>query len=79
MRTLTHFLSNVGRDTERMFKEIDMIRKKQIELANEHIGLEAIDEISQVFYFYFQVNTNRMIDHLFYKLRAILRMTIGEI
>ncbi|KAL0138651.1 hypothetical protein V8B55DRAFT_1516624 [Mucor lusitanicus] len=35
-----------GRDTSRIFKEVDVIRRKQIELATEHISLESIDEMS---------------------------------
>ena len=34
-----------GRDTGRIFKEIDVIRRKQIELATEHISLESIDDM----------------------------------
>ncbi|GAN02275.1 hypothetical protein MAM1_0019d01717 [Mucor ambiguus] len=35
-----------GRDTSRIFKEVDVIRRKQIELATEHISLESIDDMS---------------------------------
>jgi low affinity Fe/Cu permease len=43
------FIKNkLGRDTNRIFKEIDVIRRKQIELATEHISLESIDDISYV-------------------------------
>ncbi|CAO3620481.1 unnamed protein product [Mucor hiemalis] len=31
-----------GRDTRRIFKEIDVIRTKQVELAKEHICLESM-------------------------------------
>ncbi|KAG2203136.1 hypothetical protein INT47_004943, partial [Mucor saturninus] len=34
-----------GRDTNRIFKEVDVIRRKQIELATEHIGLESMDDM----------------------------------
>ncbi|KAI8646416.1 hypothetical protein BD408DRAFT_410194 [Parasitella parasitica] len=36
----------VGSNTSRLFKEIDIIRRKQIELANDHINLEVLDETS---------------------------------
>ncbi|KAI8883888.1 hypothetical protein K501DRAFT_313672 [Backusella circina FSU 941] len=35
-----------GRDTNKIFKEIDVIRRKQIELAAEHITLESTEEIN---------------------------------
>lgn len=34
-----------GRDTRRIFKEIDVIRLKQVELAKEHIGLESMPDM----------------------------------
>ncbi|KAI8141780.1 hypothetical protein BJV82DRAFT_617500 [Fennellomyces sp. T-0311] len=36
-----------GRDTERIFGELDVIRRKQIELAREHISLETINDLPQ--------------------------------
>lgn len=42
--TLINFTK--GRDTSRIFKEVDVIRRKQIELASEHISLESIDDMS---------------------------------
>ncbi|KAI7900457.1 uncharacterized protein BX663DRAFT_517689 [Cokeromyces recurvatus] len=33
-----------GRDTERIFKEINIIRKEQIELANEHVRLDSFNQ-----------------------------------
>jgi hypothetical protein len=40
------FLVLEGPDTKRIFEEIDLIRRKQIELAAEHIALESIDDMS---------------------------------
>ncbi|KAI8082544.1 uncharacterized protein B0P05DRAFT_537451 [Gilbertella persicaria] len=34
-----------GKDTERLFKELDIIRRKQIDLASEHVSLESIHDI----------------------------------
>ncbi|KAI7870189.1 hypothetical protein BDF14DRAFT_1775491 [Spinellus fusiger] len=37
-----------GSNTERIFRELDVIRRKQIELTSDHIALEAInDSLSQ--------------------------------
>ncbi|CEP12829.1 hypothetical protein [Parasitella parasitica] len=38
-----------GRDTNRLFKEIDIIRRKQIELASDHVHLETLDDLSPHF------------------------------
>lgn len=35
---------SLGQDTERVFKELDLIRRKQIDLAGDHIALEALSE-----------------------------------
>ncbi|KAI8078484.1 hypothetical protein BDF21DRAFT_399731 [Thamnidium elegans] len=35
-----------GRDTDRIFKQVDIIRRKQIELATEHIGLDNMEDSS---------------------------------
>ncbi|KAI9272850.1 hypothetical protein BDA99DRAFT_499384 [Phascolomyces articulosus] len=34
-----------GRDTERIFRELDVIRRKQIDLARDHIALENITDL----------------------------------
>ncbi|KAI9316683.1 hypothetical protein BX666DRAFT_184772 [Dichotomocladium elegans] len=33
-----------GRDTDRIFKELNIIRRKQIDLARDHISLEALSD-----------------------------------
>ncbi|OAD80825.1 hypothetical protein PHYBLDRAFT_61881 [Phycomyces blakesleeanus NRRL 1555(-)] len=35
-----------GSDTEKIFKELDVIRHKQIEIAGDHIAIESIGDIS---------------------------------
>ncbi|KAI9030957.1 hypothetical protein CLU79DRAFT_732186 [Phycomyces nitens] len=35
-----------GSDTEKIFKELDVIRHKQIEIAGDHIAIEAIGDNS---------------------------------
>ncbi|KAI9363093.1 hypothetical protein BD770DRAFT_440328 [Pilaira anomala] len=35
-----------GRNTDQIFKQVDIIRRKQIELATEHIGLDNTDDMS---------------------------------
>ncbi|CAO3584671.1 unnamed protein product [Absidia cylindrospora] len=34
-------------DTEKVFKDLDEIRRKQIELASDHIALETLGDITQ--------------------------------
>ncbi|SAL98186.1 hypothetical protein [Absidia glauca] len=35
-------------DTEKVFKDLDEIRRKQIELASDHIAMETLGDITQV-------------------------------
>lgn len=42
----------LGRDTDRIFKQVDIIRRKQIELATEHIGLDNMEDTSLVYTVY---------------------------
>ncbi|OBZ90879.1 hypothetical protein A0J61_01060 [Choanephora cucurbitarum] len=41
----SHQLGVFGKDTDRLFKELDIIRRKQIDLASEHVSLESIHDI----------------------------------
>ncbi|KAI8880055.1 hypothetical protein K501DRAFT_192208 [Backusella circina FSU 941] len=34
-----------GKNTSRIFKELDIIRRKQIDLAGQHVSLESINDI----------------------------------
>ncbi|KAI9279822.1 hypothetical protein BY458DRAFT_501769 [Sporodiniella umbellata] len=37
-----------GENTSNMFKELDVMRRKQIDLASDHVSLEAIDDIPPI-------------------------------
>lgn len=39
-----------GENTDRIFKELDVIRRKQINLAGDHVSLEALNDIPYVLY-----------------------------
>lgn len=34
-----------GKNTTRIFQELDVIRRKQIDLASDHVALEAMNDI----------------------------------
>ncbi|KAI8379006.1 hypothetical protein BD560DRAFT_487887 [Blakeslea trispora] len=34
-----------GKDTDKLFKELDVIRRKQIDLASEHVSLESVHDM----------------------------------
>lgn len=35
----------IGKDTEHIFQELDVIRRKQIDLARDHISLESMSDL----------------------------------
>ncbi|KAI9484892.1 hypothetical protein BDB00DRAFT_852739 [Zychaea mexicana] len=52
-----------GRDTERIFRELDVIRRKQIDLARDHIALENITDLPQKQSTLQQFSENNEIEH----------------
>lgn len=42
---LSKLKNHTGKNTGRIFRELDVIRRKQINLASDHVSLEAITDI----------------------------------